>query len=170
MFSSIIKDQSLIREYKYTDPPSLELHRVEIEEDSDQGRALHLAREALDKFLRNCPERISKLLKFYVLLDSNEGDLKTVGPDYLSQNVDQKQALIAEVEALFPTEALAFSLSDAWAHTLFNDETLIDESLLFGDIKNSRIIRLMFTLMHEIAHKKKMLFLAQNNYVYQARL
>jgi len=130
-------------------------------DDTKESRAVLEAKDLLLVLLKNGSETSRKALKYYEALNLNEDQINALNDDFLTTKTDE--GILEELKNLFPRFFVVAPIPDAWAWTTYNGEIILKKKLIKEAKDTSEgVIELMFTLWHELAHKKKKLHLGQN--------
>ena len=143
-----------------------EVRKVSINGQNDDGKTLAEAKETMKKLLEKGVGGIPKILKLFEFLNSNENKIKEFNENFLTEKVSEEKStkLLEELDYLFPREVIFFPIRHADGMTLMDGGILLDSSVYSEPKEKVATVRVLLVILQELAHKKKMLQLAKNNF------
>jgi len=149
----------------FTDDTTLDsirnLNIFHITEQIPECKVMLQAKDLLLDLLKNKSETSRKSLKFFEAVNLNQNQLQALTDDFMDEEINPD--ILKEIEQLFPRFFGVTSLSNCYGVTTTNGEIVISSSLMEEACEFSiGLVKLMFVLWHELAHKKKKLHLGDN--------
>jgi len=150
---------------------------IAVDNSTREGKILLKAKTLLFQLLPLDYIEFKKARRFYSLLDF-EKDFVNLTNNFLDQQETDKdkEVVIKDIQTLFPDNFLISPLFNAWGALLIDRSIVLNESLFKARpmeddeevFDNLRAVKIMFVLLHELAHKKKMINMANNFTVFEA--
>jgi len=128
---------------------------------------LSTAKQTLLNLLSLDLSGVKRMLKAFELLDAQESEVANFDDNYLNEPVVNRDVLIKELDSLFPNEVIIVALEEAWGVTHFSGGIVLHSVLFEGIVTKKKIVQIMLLTLHELAHKKKLDHMSNQNYCYK---
>jgi len=142
---------------------------ISVNQETPAGRLMIKAKDLLLQMLQRRDSISEKLLRYSQLLDVSSSDIDELSTNYLEDKVEEGeiQKIIEDVEELLPNIIVTFPFHGIWGCTVFTGHIFLKDGLFENkdDKKGVAAVKIMFVLIHELAHLKKYIHLSQSKWL-----